>query len=400
MSKPSESHDLGADALASTGEALPLSGMVVVEFCQIAAGPYCGMLLADMGADVIKVEPPTGDAMRQWPPLNGGFSENFASINRNKRSVALDLKNPEDLATALKLAKRADVLLENNRPGVMDRLGLGYEALSKENPGLVYCSISAFGQQGPRSREGAFDVTMQGISGIMSVTGEPDGEPVKCGVPVSDFATGLYGAFNISSALLKRSLTGRGTHIDAPMLGASLGIAALQTSEFFGTGKHPRKLGSKHPRNAPYQAYRASDEFFVIAAGNDRLWASVCDVIGTPELLDDERFRTTSDRAANQDAMKPLLEAKFGHATAQQWLTRFREAGVPSAPIYQYGEILDDPQVQSYGWVQDMQLPNGADIRTFGAPISMSGLDFPIRRAAPELNADRDDVMNWLAQEK
>ena len=388
---------IGAAVQATSGEELPLSGIVVAEFCQIAAGPYCAMLLADMGADVVKVEPPTGDAMRQWPPLNGGYSENFASVNRNKRSIALDLKNPSEFDIAQRLARRADVLLENDRPGVMNRLGLGYDTLCGENPGLVYCSISAFGQQGPRSREGAFDVTMQGISGIMSVTGTAEGEPVKCGVPVSDFATGLYGAFNIVSALLRRGINGRGTHIDAPMLGASLGIAALQTSEFFGTGSHPGKLGSQHPRNAPYQAFRARDDFFVLAAGNDRLWRTVCDVVQTPELCQDPRFLTTSDRATNQGDLKPLLEARFAHADAKDWLRRFQAAGVPSAPIYRYGEVLEDPQVESYGWVQPMQLPNGVDVRTFGVPIGMTGLDFPIRRSAPALDGDRGDVLNWLS---
>lgn len=391
-----QAHPIGSLASSSDGEPLPLAGTTVVEFCQIAAGPYCGMLLADMGAEVIKVEPPTGDAMRQWPPLNGGFSENFASVNRNKRSIALDLKAPEHLDIARRLAEKADVLIENNRPGVMDRLGLGFEALSAVNPGLIYCSISAFGQQGPRSTEGAFDVTMQGISGIMSVTGEPEGAPVKCGVPVSDFATGLYGAYNVVSALLRRGITGKGTHIDAPMLGASLGIAALQTSEFFGTGNHPRKLGSKHPRNAPYQAFQAKDDFFVIAAGNDRLWHTVCDVVEAPELKTDPRFLTTSDRATNQDELKPLLEAKFADADANEWLARFRAAGVPSAPIYRYGEVLEDPQVEAYGWVQQMRLPNGADINTFGVPIGMSGLDFPIRCPAPELDGNREEILGWL----
>jgi len=387
---------LGAPATSGTGEPLPLSGTTVVEFCQIAAGPFCAMLLGDMGADVIKVEPPGGDAMRQWPPLTNGFSENFASVNRNKRSIALDLKATGDRTVAERICERADVLLENNRPGVMDRLGLGYETLARANPGLVYCSISAFGQSGPRSREGAFDVTMQAISGIMSVTGTEGEEPVKCGVPVSDFATGLYGAFNVVSALLRRGVTGRGAHIDAPMLGASLGIAALQTSEYFGTGNSPRKLGSRHPRNAPYQAFRARDDHFVIAAGNDRLWHTVCEVAGTEALRDDPRFLTTADRARNQDALKPLLEARFAEADAAQWLTRFRAAGVPSAPLYCYGEILADDQVRHYEWVQPMVLPNGAEIRTFGPPIGMSGIDFPIRRPAPELDGDRDAVLAWL----
>jgi crotonobetainyl-CoA:carnitine CoA-transferase CaiB-like acyl-CoA transferase len=246
----------------------PLNHIRVIEFCQIAAGPFAGMLLADMGADVIKVESPEGDGMRNWPPHTGGYSENFASLNRGKRSVVLDLKDKRQLQSARQLCLSADVVLENFRPGVMNRLGLGYEVLRAEKPALVYCSISAFGQQGPRAQEGGFDVTLQAIGGVMSVTGEPGGAPVKSGVPLTDFAAGLYAAFSIASSLFE----GKGRHIDVPMLGTTLAIAALQTSEYFGSGKDPKKLGSAHPRNAPYQAFRCKDGYFVMAAGNDDLF--------------------------------------------------------------------------------------------------------------------------------
>jgi len=230
---------------------LPLAGVKVVEFCQVAAGPFCGLLLADMGAEVIKIEPTEGDMLRQWPPIREGFSENFASLNRNKRSVVLDLKNPVHKAAARRLVLSADVLVENNRPGVMDRLGLGWESFRAEKPGLVYCSISAFGQTGPRSGEGGFDVTVQAMSGIMSVTGEPGGAPVKCGVPVSDFSAGLYGAFSIVSLLRRVAGGGEGGHIDVSMLGASLGIAALQTSEYFGNGRTRRSAPATAISSSP-----------------------------------------------------------------------------------------------------------------------------------------------------
>ena len=276
---------------------LPLHGIRVIEFCNVAAGPFCGMLLADMGADVIKVEHPKGgDSMRQWPPINNGFSENFASINRNKKSVALDLKDPEAARVARNLVLDCDVVVENNRPGVMDRLGLGYAALSKEKPALVYCSISAFGQEGPRSGEGGFDLTVQAMSGVMSVTGEPGGAPVKCGVPISDFCAGLYAAYAVAAVLRRVEQGGTGEHIDVSMLGATLGVAALQTSEYFGTGSDPRKLGSAHPRNAPYQAFSAKDGYFAMAAGNDGLWRSACDAIGLPGLAADPRFASTTCR--------------------------------------------------------------------------------------------------------
>jgi len=375
---------------------LPLTGCRVIEFCQIAAGPYCGMLLADMGADVIKVEPPGGDAMRQWPPLNNGYSENFASLNRNKRSIALDLKDPGDLAIAKDLVQNADIVIENNRPGAMARLGLGYDDVSADNPALIYCSISAYGQTGPRATEGAFDVTMQAISGIMSVTGHEGGPPVKCGVPISDFASGLYAAFNISSALLRARATGVGSHIDASMLGCSLGIAALQSSEYFGTGVNPKKLGAAHPRNAPYEAYKAQDDYFVIAAGNDKLWRSVCAVVARPELSDDARFVTTTNRAAHQGALKVILEEIFAQKTAAAWLELFAEAGVPCAPINSYQQTLNDPQVVANEWVREISLPDGAAIKTFGPPVAMSGLTFPVRHMPPALDGDRDDILGEL----
>src|SRR5690606_19551565 len=221
-----------------------------------------------------------GDTLRSWPPIRDGYSENFASLNRNKRSITLNLKDEGDRELARRLAKDADVLIENNRPGVMARLGLGFEDLRKVNPRLIYCSISAYGQSGPRAQEGGFDLTIQAMSGIMSVTGEPDGPPVKCGVPLAGFSAGLYAAFSNAAALRAVAAGAPGTHIDVPMLGATLGIAALQTSEYFGNGVDPVKLGSVHPRNAPYQAFRCADGYFGMAAGNNALWKSVCDVVG------------------------------------------------------------------------------------------------------------------------
>ncbi|TAL86643.1 MAG: CoA transferase, partial [Candidimonas sp.] len=330
-----------------------LKGVRVIEICNVAAGPFCGMLLADMGADIIKMEHPEGgDTLRSWAPLTQGFSENFASLNRNKRSISLNLKNEDDVETARRLIKEADVVLENNRPGVMDRLGLGYEAMRKINPKLVYCSISAYGQTGPRSQEGGFDLTLQAMSGLMSVTGEPGGAPVKCGVPVCDFAAGLYAAFSIASALRGVEREGQGTHIDISMLGATLGIAALQTSQYFGTGINPEKLGSAHPRNAPYQVFKCRGGYFGMAAGNDSLWKSVCVTVSRDDLLADERFLTTTARATHQNDLREILEAIFARADAETWLERFRNAGVPCAPINNYSDALSDPQVAHMQWVQ------------------------------------------------
>lgn len=374
----------------------PLAGVRVIEFCNVAAGPFCGMLLADMGAEVVKIEAPGGDMLRQWPPHSEGFSENFASLNRGKKSIALDLKNPDDLATAHALVLASDVLVENNRPGVMDRLGLGHAQLAAEKPALVYCSISAYGQEGPRAQEGGFDVTVQAVSGIMSVTGEPERPPVKCGVPVADFTAGLYGAFAIAALVARVRAGGPGGHIDVPMLGTSLAIGALQTSEFFGTGRDPRPLGSAHPRNAPYKAYPARDRFFVIAAGNDKLWHSVCKVIERPELAQDPRFLSTSERARNQQELGEILEPIFRSRDAADWLERLRAEGVPCSPINSYSEALADPQVEAMGWVMPLALPSGPVTRTFGSPLRFDGAAPPIERGPPALDGDRAEILRLL----
>lgn len=377
----------------SSLSSLPLAGVRVIELCNVAAGPFCGMLLADMGADLIKVENPKGgDTLRSWPPISDGYSENFASLNRNKRSVTLDLKNPDDLVKFKTLIQTADVLIENNRPGVMDRLGVGYDVLKQINPQLVMASISAYGQTGPRASEGGFDLTVQAMSGIMSVTGEPGGAPVKCGVPLADFSAGLYAAFSVVCALRSAQTTGEGTHIDVPMLGATLGIAALQTSEFFGSGKDPVKLGSAHPRNAPYQAFKCRDGYFGMAAGNNALWASVCEVVEQPGWLEDPRFLNPTLRAQNQDVLREMLEELFTQADADMWLARFRASGVPCAPINTYSQVLDDEQVKHMQWVKDITLPNGVKTQTFGSPVQFDGKAMPIRRAPPALGEHNDEV--------
>ena len=373
-----------------------LNGIKVVEFCEIAAGPFCAMLLADSGEDVIKVERPAGDAMRMWPPVTEGFSENFASVNRNKRSVVLDMKTDEGLAAARALILESDVVLENFRPGVMQRLGIDYATMSAEKSSLIYCSISAFGQTGPRSKQGGFDLTMQAMAGVMSVTGEPGGAPVKCGVPLCDFVSALYGAYGISNAIIERDHTGVGQHIDVAMLGATMAIAALQTSESFGTGNDPKKLGSAHPRNAPYQAFRSSDGYFGMAAGNNNLWHLVCDVVEREALKQDERFLNPTLRAQNQTTLLGILEAIFTQQTSAHWLEAFNAVGVPCSPINTYSDALADPQVEHMGWVQDMTLANGVETKTFGPALRINDEAAGINRRPPELGEHTAEVLAAL----
>lgn len=381
----------------------PLAGVRVLEFGQIAAGPFAGSLLADLGADVVKVENPAGgDGMRGWPPLtsrDGGppFSENFAAVNRNKRSMAVDLKDPDDLARLKAVAAVADVVIENFRGGVLRRLGLGYEAVRALNPRIVYCSISGYGQKGPYAEKGAFDVTVQGMSGLMGVTGEDGRPPVKCGVPVGDFCAGLYAAYTITAALMRVREGGEGSFIDCSMLGALLGVAALQTSEYFGTGQSGRRIGSAHPRNAPYQAYRASDDYFIIAAGNDALWRQVAEAVGLPDLPQDPRFMTQPDRARNQGALAELLEERFRARPAKEWLVEMDRRGVPCAPINDYRQALGDPHVESMGLVRPLTLPNGVETRTVAFPVAMTGYEFEVYRPPPQLGAHTADVFaEWL----
>ena len=376
----------------------PLAGIRVLEICNVAAGPFCALLLADLGADVIKLENPgAGDTLRAWPPHTGPendrLSENFASLNRNKRSITLDLKNPDDNAKAKDLIANVDVLIENNRPGVMKRLGLDFDSALAINPKLIYCSISAYGQSGPRANEGGFDVTIQAMSGIMSVTGEPDGAPVKCGVPVADFTAGLYGAMSICAQLRAVAQTGKGVHIDVPMMGTSLAIAALQTSEYFGVGKDPVKLGSAHPRNAPYQAFKAKDDYLVMAAGTQALWETVCQILKSPELLQDERFTSTALRAKNQIALKELIEAILQGDTAANWITQFSQAGVPCCPINQYSAVLSDPQTLAMGWVEPMVMANGHETKTVINPVKFNGATAPIERRPPRLGEHNSEIV-------
>lgn len=381
----------------------PLTGIKVIEFGQIAAGPFTGMLLADLGADVIKVERPDGgDGMRSWPPFIentqfGEYSANFSSLNRNKRSITIDFYEQKELEILRELCLQADVIIENFRPGVLKKFGLHYEGLSAEHENLVYCSISGYGQEGPYAKKGAFDVTIQAFSGLMSVTGEEDGPPVKCGVPIADFAVGLYAAYSIVASVLKVKRGGKGAYIDCSMLGSVLGISALQTSEYYGKGEAPKRLGTAHPRNAPYQAFQGADKSFVIAAGNDKLWYQVCEATDLLDLYDDPRFITQALRARNQKELQVILDKVFRTKTAAEWISEFESRGVPVSPINDFAEALASPITQSLNILKEMDLPNGEKTTAVGFPVKMTNYEFEIFRRPPKLGEHNAEVMeDWL----
>jgi crotonobetainyl-CoA:carnitine CoA-transferase CaiB-like acyl-CoA transferase len=364
------------------------------------------MLLADMGADVVKVESPAGDDLRRWPPiveLSGGrsFSLNFASLNRNKRSVCLDLKTNDGLERARVLAAATDIIIENFRPGVMPRLGLGFEDVKTINPDIIFCSISGYGQVGPRAKDGAYDVVIQAESGVMDITGTEDGPPVKCGVPVADFIAGHYAAFATIAAYVGRQHRDGPVYIDLSMLESMLAVAALQTSEYWGTGELPRRLGSAHPRNAPYQAFEALDGPFVIAAGNDGLWRSVCDVIAAPELAADPRFMDQSSRVANAHALEELLNGYFAAKPASFWVDALRKVRVPSGLINNYADVLQSEQLEARGFIHMLPLPDGRYTPTTAMPLIMDGRNIFELRPPPMLGEHTSTVLaEWEAMAK
>jgi len=382
-----------------------LAGLRVLEFGHIAAAPFCGMLLADLGADVVKIEAPQGDGLREWPPIvedaeGESFSLNFASLNRGKRSIVADLKDRQQIDRVRALCSRADVVIENYRPGVLDRLGLGFDQLSKSDRPLVYCSISGYGHRGVNATKGAFDVVVQGASGLMSVTGEADRPAVKCGVPVGDFTAGLYAAYTILAARGIALRERRAIRLDCAMLDCLLGISALQTSEYWGTGIAPKRLGSAHPRNAPYQAFEASDGQLIIAAGNDALWREVCEATGKLELLEDARFAGIAQRARNQSALASILQDVLRTRTVREWLGEFERRGVPSGPVNTFADILGDATLVESGLIQQMPVPVAGTTRTVAYPVRIDDERVRAAAAPPRLGEHAEQVFaEWMSDD-
>ena len=371
-----------------------LEGIRVLDVSQVMAGPFCCMLLGDMGADVIKVEPPSGDSTRRAMGfrLKGDDSPGFLALNRNKRSITMDLKDPADREAFHALARTADVLVENARPGVSRRLGIDYETLSAINPRLIYASISGFGQTGPWAQRPGYDLIAQAMSGAISGMGMPGGEPVKSGIPLADLGAGLFAAYGILSALIGREKTGKGQMIDASLFEAALGLSVWETTELWSTGKSPQPLGTANRMSAPYQAIRASDGHLVFGAANQKLWLAFLDAIGRPELGEDPRYRENKDRVGNYISLIKDLEPTFATKTVEEWVDILLEAGVPAGPIYDYAQAVASPHVAEREMVLDIPHPVEGSFRALGFPVKLSGTPQSVRLPPPLLNEHGEEI--------
>jgi crotonobetainyl-CoA:carnitine CoA-transferase CaiB-like acyl-CoA transferase len=373
----------------------PLHGLKVLELAQIMAGPTCGMLLADLGADVVKVERvPGGDDTRAMSrPSVAGESAAFMAMNRNKRGIALNLKLPAAQEALKRMAVRADVLTENYRKGALDRLGLGYEALKALNPGLIYCSISGYGRTGPYAEKGGFDLIAQGMSGLMSITGEPGGAPVKSGSPVCDINAGILAALGIVSAYVHRLKTGQGQLVDTSLYEAGIQQTYWQSAIYFATGAAPGPSGSAHILSAPYQAFRAADGWLNIGGANQSNWERLVRVLGAPEWLADERFRTNVDRMKNLHALTGLMNARLKTRTVRQWISALEVEGVPCGPINSIADMAADPQTAAREMVVELDHPRAGPTRALGLPIKLSATPGKVARAAPLLGEHTREVL-------
>ncbi|TPE61813.1 CoA transferase [Sandaracinobacter neustonicus] len=377
----------------------PLSGLLVIDLTRVLAGPYATMVLADLGARVIKVEAPgVGDDARQFPPfLAAGDSGYFASINCGKESIALNLKASADLAILEALLARADVLVENFRPGTMEKLGLSYEVLKERFPRLIYAAASGFGHTGPESSRPAYDLVVQAMGGLMSMTGQPDNPPTRVGTSIGDIAAGMFTVIGIQAALIDRQRTGLGQKVDVAMLDCQLAILESAIARYQVTGQNPTPLGSRHPAITPFQAFRCADRAIVIAAGNDNLWAACRDALGLQSLSADPRYASVDSRNSNQPALAEAIETRLLTAPADHWLALLAAAGVPSGPINGVAEAIAQPQVQARNMLVETETPGGAPLKIAGNPVKLSGHADPAsRRPAPRLDADRAKILAEL----
>jgi crotonobetainyl-CoA:carnitine CoA-transferase CaiB-like acyl-CoA transferase len=370
-----------------------LEGLHVLDVTQVMAGPFCAMLLADLGADVIKVEPPAGDSTRQMPGAVGADSPSFNAVNRGKRSIVLDLKSAAGRDALVRLARSTDILIENYRPGVMAALGLDYATLSRENPRLIYASISGYGQTGPDRGKGGFDLIAQGVSGIMSITGEPGGAPVKAGVPLTDLSAGLFALVGILAAVEYRHRSGVGQQVDTSLVDAGVALSVWEATEYFAGIGVPRALGSAHRLIAPYQAVRCRDGYITLGAANERLFRRLCEVLGHPEWTGLPEFADSSARVRNRQPLTDRIEAITAAEPCAHWLELLEANDIPCGPINDYARVFTDPQVVAREMVVETDHPTLGRLKTLGSPIKMSATPAAVGRAAPRLGEHTVEVL-------
>ena len=373
---------------------LPLEGIRVLDVSQVMAGPFACMLLADMGADVIKVEPPEGDQTRgaMGFKMKGPDSMGFLNMNRNKRSVTLDLKSTEDREFFYELAKTADVIVENYRPGVVQRLRIDYEAIKAINPKIVYVSISGFGQSGPWSTRPGFDLMAQAMSGVMSVTGYPGGKPVKAGVPVADIGCALFAVSGLLSAYIGAQKTGVGQHIDASLFDSVMAFSIWDMSEYWGTGVAPTPLGTSNKMSAPYQAVKARDRYFVMGATNQKLWTKLCNLLDRPDLIEHPEYATIPLRLKNREALIETLEQEFAKRDSADWVDTMLAAGIPAGPILTYPEAFEGEHATYRRMTMDIDHPNEGKVKNIGFPVKLLGTPQSVRRPPPLLGQHNEEI--------
>lgn len=373
----------------------PLEGLLVVDLTRVLSGPYCTMMLADMGARVIKIEQPRkGDDTRAWgPPFVNGESSYFLSVNRNKESVTLDFKQPDGRALLEQLTAKADVLVENFRPGTLEKIGLDYASVRQNHPRLVYCSISGFGQSGPRRAEAGYDAVMQAEGGLMSITGSADGPPYRLGVAIADIVSGMFAAQGITAALYARERTGRGQAVDIAMLDSVVALLSYQAGIYFANKTAPARLGNRHPTIVPYETFHAADGDFVVAVGNDEQWKRFCGVTGFPE---EERFATNRQRVTNYAELKPALDALLSTQTRDQWIARLKNLGVPCGSVRDLREVFEDPQTRARDMLVELEHAVAGLLKVTGTPLKFSDTPGSVRTPPPLLGEHTNAVLEDL----
>ena len=377
---------------------LPLEGITVLDLTTVMAGPYCTMVLGDMGANVIKVENfPEGDGSRRFDPKVNGESYCFAVLNRNKRSVGLNMKDTRGKEIFLKLAAKADIITENFRPGVVKKLGIDYETIRQINPGVIYASMSGFGQTGPYGHKGGFDIVAQGMSGIMMMTGEPGGRPAKVGIAMNDIASGVTALYGILGAFIGKLRHGEGQYVETSLLEAGLAWTHWESGAFFGGGEEPLATGTRHRRSTPYQAYRTQDGYVTVGANNNKLWNNFCTITcEMPEWLTDPRFVDLPSRLKNIDVLQEEIEKVFATRPTAYWVEKLDAAQVPGGPVYSYSQILDDPHIRARNMVIEYDHPKIGRMKSIGIPVKSSGKLTEVRRAAPWLGQHSDEIAREL----